>query len=216
MSQASEDTSGFLDISPYPNSINSNDPIDTVLFQQQQQQQSKPGTPFPTTPYSPYSQPSGSNELSQVEGCEDKELQITNDNSNGNNINGDGEHRQIHSECRQGMVKEKKERIIRKTEQVIQYQHQHQHPSPSSPFIITTPTPTSTTLVKPTKKEEEEEESNWRFHCSCGIDKENYDDGMPMVQCSDCKAWSHIACAKYEEKRGGNYRCTFCRRKKKR
>ena len=90
MSQASEDTSGFLDISPYPNSINSNDPIDTFLFQQQQQQQSKPGTPFPTTPYSPYSQPSGSNELSQVEGCEDKELQITNDNSNGNNINGDG------------------------------------------------------------------------------------------------------------------------------
>ena len=214
MSQTSEDTSGFLDISPYPNSINSNDPIDTLLFrQQQQQQQSNPSTPFPTTPYSPYSQPSGSNESGQIEGYEEKELQTTmNINNIGNNI-GDNEQMQIHSEGRQRMVKEKKERIVQKAEQVIHHRQPPSPSSPSSPFI----TATSTTLVKPVKEEEkeEEEESTWRFHCSCGIDKENYDDGMPMVQCNDCKAWSHIACARYEEKRGGDYRCMFCRRKKR-
>ena len=215
MSQTSEDTSVFLDISPYPNSINSNNPIDEFLFHQQQQQ-AQPETPFPTTPYSPYSQPSSSNELDRVERCNEKELNNNINNNNMDNDKGECEQRQSYSEHQHGMVKEKKERMIGKPEQIIHHHHhqqqQQQQPS-SSPF--TTTISATTPQVQPTKEEEEEEESDWRFHCPCGIDKENYDDGMPMVQCSDCKAWSHIACAKYEEKTGGEYQCIFCRRKKR-
>ena len=34
----------------------------------------------------------------------------------------------------------------------------------------------------------------WRVVCVCGINRTNYDDGKPMVQCGGCSVWVHLEC----------------------
>lgn len=37
-------------------------------------------------------------------------------------------------------------------------------------------------------------QEGWFFNCFCGVKKFNYDDGEPMMACSICNVWKHIAC----------------------
>lgn len=69
--------------------------------------------------------------------------------------------------------------------------------------------------TKETKEQEtSEQETSWTFHCPCGINQLNYDDGLPMVECSSCKAWSHIACTKYNEQSRKDFTCVWCRNRR--
>ncbi|KAJ3107021.1 hypothetical protein HDU97_004990 [Phlyctochytrium planicorne] len=46
---------------------------------------------------------------------------------------------------------------------------------------------------------DEAEPSNWYFRCSCGLEGENLDDGLPMIACGQCQRWQHVRCAALEE-----------------
>ncbi|KAI3643024.1 hypothetical protein MP228_012579 [Amoeboaphelidium protococcarum] len=35
---------------------------------------------------------------------------------------------------------------------------------------------------------------SWYFDCYCNVRSMNYDDGSPLVSCSQCQVWKHIAC----------------------
>lgn len=62
---------------------------------------------------------------------------------------------------------------------------------------------------------EDAAQEEWLFRCPCGIEQMNYDDGLAMVQCAKCNAWSHIQCVGYDEEKGGDFVCPWCREKRK-
>lgn len=65
------------------------------------------------------------------------------------------------------------------------------------------------------RRVEDAQEEEWLFRCPCGIEQLNYDDGLAMVQCARCNAWSHIQCVGYDEEKGGDFVCPWCKEKRK-
>ena len=60
--------------------------------------------------------------------------------------------------------------------------------------------------------ETEESEESWEFRCECGVEGHNYDDGRAMVQCCRCKAWCHQECVGYKAEKDEEFFCKWCRK----
>ena len=58
--------------------------------------------------------------------------------------------------------------------------------------------------------EANDSEESWEFRCECGVEGHNYDDGRPLVQCCRCKAWCHQECVGYKPEKDEEFFCRWC------